>query len=274
MKSSILTNHSGGSLYGLMLSLAIDSILALAVVGILAANVQGLMRTKSTVETEVQSSQVALLLQETIGSAINVDVQKSPVSVGNIGASTRGLIASYTSTLKAHEPTSKVVAAFLYEVGRPSSTEVAGQLGSAAIFMQDPSPRTPGVLSISIAVAKPGQIVELSDLDRTEHFANIVEFQIEPTGFMTAEDRQPARSIRVRLVTRKFITGDDVDKRWCPALEMSRVECKTKATFNDVERVIRIGLRNNLLPEDSGRSPETVYGSLYFFKPVSLKGGE
>lgn len=263
-----LQNSAGFSSLEVLTALVIDGILALAVVTILVMNVQGMERTKGSLDLETQQSMSLLLLQETMGSAIEIDLDKTGTAFTSLTGN-RGRIISFKSKLEPTVQPAEIIAAFLYETGKPMIGNLNGELSAAGIFMVNPTPTSAGVLKLVTSHSAAGTVVLSENGQNVDKFDKIVELEITPTGYVAPAALQPARSLQVRIVMRKFLSNEAIDYRWCPQAQMDTAECKTSANFNDVERILQINFKNNLMPADGPRPQETLFGSVYFYQAVN-----
>lgn len=167
------------------------------------------------------------------------------------------------------------------------------------IYFQRPTSKTYGILYIDLGQPQTSGTVSISPTRDDLWFGSIVDFQtaepesvpfdiMNPDLTLNPSGRLRLSSVSIKLTVREYLPkgNDQRDYTWCPPTSMSKPQCKTTAVYRDVERVIRVVFRNNIIGFSSAQmviSGETPpinarplrralyrhpYDLVYFLKPT------
>ncbi len=265
-----MAGQGGMSLIELVIALSIGTFVILGAMRTLSFFQKSDLQMDQIVEVETDIRRLSSVLPVFLGQGVNVDWTSS--SIGNIGTG-RGKIRKYSSTFTNHPEAPVTLGVFLRETGRPTSSAPKGEIRATGVYFKRPSLKEPGELIVSSSTGE-GGVVSLFASDEVFRFSSIVSLKISPGGLSVANG-QAVRVVRVDLSLRRFWSGDKNDWRWCPVSELNSIEeCKTKANFKDTEYSFQISLYNNSISTNfttsSGvKKKESLFGSLYFFRPVT-----
>jgi prepilin-type N-terminal cleavage/methylation domain-containing protein len=128
------------------------------------------------------------------------------------------------------------------------------------IYFQRPTPRTYGVLYIDLGQPQSGGLVAISPTPDDLWFGSIVDFKAteaesipfdvnNPDINQITSVRRRLSSVTFKVTVREYLPkGNDARAyTWCPPTSMAAAQCQTASSYRDVERVIRIVFRNNVI---------------------------
>lgn len=273
-EQNLKKNQKGFTLIELVLSIGLMSVLMLGGVYSLMQLIQTAKTIDNQVTTTTSTGLLAQTLPKYLGMAVNLDWTTGNIT--NVGAG-KGRLRIYNSGFTLAQQPPIAVGLFLRESGSPNSGNFRGNLKGTAFYFQNPTPNTPGEFRIVTSGSGAGLKTLHSDAS-VFTFTDLVGLSIAPAGH-SSTNGEPVRTVRVQLTSRKFFSGSKTN--WCTgvAIRSNVGDCATRpTTFRDVNRVIFISAVNNRISDESltvlgtaQPKTESLYGSLYFFRPVRLR---
>lgn len=128
------------------------------------------------------------------------------------------------------------------------------------IYFQRPTARTYGILYIDLGQSQAGGTVTVSPTRDDLWFGSIVDFKAieaeaipfdvnNPDIDQNTSARRRLSSVTFKVTVREYLPkGNDARAyTWCPPTSMTTPQCLTTSPYRDVERVIRIVFRNNII---------------------------
>jgi len=272
--------EKGFTLIELVISIGLMSVLMMGGV----FSFMKLIENAKTIDEQIISTTnmnvLAQVLPKYIGMAVNVDWHDLGVSpITNVGAG-KGQIAFFNSGFDIAPQPPINIGLFLRESGSPNPGNTRGNLKGTALYFRNPTPDTPGEFRITTSGNGSGVKNLYSDAS-TFIFSDLVGLSLSPAGHGSIAG-EPVRSVRVQITMRKFFSGRKTN--WCTATAITAgtagcnsVDRLRETKFRDVNKTIFISLTNNRISDESLTTAagviktESLYGSLYFFRPVRLR---
>ncbi|WP_413583104.1 type II secretion system protein J [Bdellovibrio sp. HCB288] len=305
--------QQGFSLIELLLSVVLGSILLYGVGALISMATNQSESLTNRIQSESDLNDISFYLKHFASQGINVEDGSgrnlnnwnSTGSSQNTGFVRADYLASAGFNANANPAPVDTVGIFLRDNMHSEYTAVPS-LGDrflpTGIYFQRPTAKTFGVLYIDLGRSQAAGTVTIGPSRDDLWFGSIVDFQAterQVTRFdMNNPDQDPALSSRLRLssvtfkITVREYLGQENSKRdytWCPPAAMTQAECKTTSPYKDVERVVRVTFRDNVLGfssaqmAQSSETPVTLrnqrrpiyrrpYDLIYFLKPSYPSG--
>lgn len=219
-------------------------------------------------------------------NAFDPQVTAGSCFAGNTCGRVRQLVQApdtVASDFTAAIPTPPVttLAAFLKEARRSGSNAAADKLtdvNGIGVFYQHQTSQFSGVLWVTESMG-PGGAIPLRAGDNSANgssisFENVVDVGVNNPDPPNASLAVPLRGVDIRIVMRVFNNPERNLWRFCRPNEMgASADCPTLATYSEMDRVISVVFRNNVMgpppgmvdPPNDRRFFERVLGQIYFY---------
>ncbi|WP_413576492.1 type II secretion system protein J [Bdellovibrio sp. HCB290] len=305
--------QQGFSLIELLLSCVIGSVLLYGVGTLISMATNQSESLTNRIQSESELNDISFYLKHFASQGINVEDGSgknlnnwnSTGSSQNTGFVRADYLASALFNANATTTPIDTVGIFLRDNMHSDYTAVPS-LGDrflpTGIYFQRPTAKTFGVLYIDLGRSQAAGTVSISPTRDDLWFGSIIDFQVtekQVTRFdMNNPDQDPLLSNRLRLAAvtfkitvREYLPQENSkrDYTWCPAAAMTLAACKTTSPYKDVERVVRVTFRDNVLGfsaaqmAQSSETPTTMrnqrrpvyrrpYDLIYFLKPSYPSG--
>ncbi|WP_413289562.1 type II secretion system protein J [Bdellovibrio sp. HCB337] len=266
-----LWGQQGFSLVELLLGVALISILLYGIGSLMTMASSQSESLSNRIQSEAEVNEMSFYLKHILSMGVNVEYAGNNNINGLSGTggnSNTGWIRAYDFTTLFNPATTAssvdTIGFFLRDnlasdyVGAPPA--VAARFFPTGVFFQRPTPRTYGILYFDLGRPQSAGTVAVSPSLDDLWFGSIVDLKVLepeinrfdvnfPDTNPAAMTRQRLSSITVKLTVREYLPRDNGprDFRWCPPTAMTATECRTTTPYKDVERVVRIVFRNNVL---------------------------
>ncbi|WP_413559285.1 type II secretion system protein J [Bdellovibrio sp. HCB209] len=274
--NSGIWGQQGFSLIELFISIIIGSVVMYGVGALIsmASNQNEALTNK--IQSESELNEISFYLKYIASMGINVE-DGSQWNLTNWNASgayqNTGLIKTNYRASNGFNPSTATasidtIGVFLRD-NLPSNytavPSVADRFLPTGIYFQRPTVKTFGILYIDLGRPQGSGTVSVSPSRDDLWFGSIVDFQVaeaelipfdmifpdRPITQITApNDKYRIASLAFKITVREYMpqTNSKRDFTWCPP-EIQRTSplCTTSSPYKDVERVVRVSFRNNVL---------------------------
>lgn len=242
------------------------------------------------IQSESELNEISFYLKYFTSQAINVE-DASGSNLNNWPATgvnaNKGYIRADYLASKYFVPSGysvpiDTVAIFLRDTLSSSYTavpNVGDRFLPTGIYFQKPTAKTFGVLYIDLGQSLAGGNVSISPSRDDLWFGSIVDFQVAEKAYEVFDQTIPddpekwairrLSAVTFKITVREYLPQENSrrDYTWCPPAKMSELaECATTSPYKDVERIIRVVLRNNILGFSSTQMIQSTTAS-----PVSQR---
>ncbi|UYL10469.1 hypothetical protein B9G69_007750 [Bdellovibrio sp. SKB1291214] len=260
------------------------------------------------IQSESALNEISFYLKYFSSQGINVedriDENLNSTSLTGIAAN-RGYVRTSYSALKDFSATASAapidtVAIFLRDtLSSQYSTvpSIGDRFLPTGIYFQRPTAKTFGVLYIDLGRSlAAGNVTTSPSLDDL-WYGSIVDFQVAEPAYSNFEQNKPLEptlwtttrrlsAVTFKITVREYLPQENSrrDYTWCPPSAMTLPECATTSPYKDVERIVRVTFRNNILGFSSTQMVKTTdqpvasryqkkqfysrpYDLIYFLKP-------
>ncbi|QLY25565.1 prepilin-type N-terminal cleavage/methylation domain-containing protein [Bdellovibrio sp. KM01] len=305
--------QQGFSLVELLLSVVLGSVLMYGVGALISMATNQNEAITNRIQSESELNEISFYLKHFASQGINVE-DGSGKNLNNWSPSgtsqnTGFVRADYLASTGFNPATATAsidtIGIFLRDTLISTYTSVPSvgdRFLPTGIYFQKPTAKTFGILYIDLGRSQAAGTVSISPTRDDLWFGSIVDFQAtekEVERFdQNNPDQDPSTSSRYRLssvtfkvTVREYLpqTNSKRDFTWCPPAAMTQAACKTTSPYKDVERVIRVVFRDNVLGFSSAQmnvtaeTPNTLraqrrplyrrpYDLIYFLKPSYPSG--
>ncbi len=311
--NSGILGQQGFSLVELLLSVVLGSVLMYGVGTLISMATNQNEAITNRIQSESELNEISFYLKHFASQGINVEDGSgrnlnnwnSTGSSQNTGFVRADYLASAGFNPATATASIDTVGIFLRDSLISTYTSVPNvgdRFLPTGIYFQKPTVKTFGVLYIDLGRSQAAGTVSISPTRDDLWFGSIVDFQAtekEVERFdMNNPDQDPDKSNRYRLASvtfkitvREYLPQNNSkrDYTWCPPAAMSQSACATTSPYKDVERVIRVVFRDNVLGFSSaqmnlsGETPVALrtqrrplyrrpYDLIYFLKPSYPSG--
>jgi hypothetical protein len=267
-----------------MLVTAISGILMIGIAALVNSSSSQNESLKQKIRLEQDMYQLAFFLKHNLSLAVNLEfieagdmaqedfnVAKS-INGGEFTENT-GKLISYNSEdffdASASEASVDTIAYFFRDTlnsdnplitdpaTSPSGTDRFKRTG---LFFQKPTPTTFGIIYLNLGE---GDDTVVSPTPESLRFDGIISLKIIEPEFTIFDPRDPdlaidtdtninfrrLASVTFKITQRQYFSSSVAFKnhKWCPPASMSEPECSVNDQYKDIERVIRIVFRNNVI---------------------------
>lgn len=267
-----------------------EILLAVVLVSVLLYGIGTLMNMAATqnesltnrIQSEAQINEISFYLKHVLSMGVNVEYSPGVDLNNRSGSGTRENIGwvrgdyDFAATFNPATAAANIdtIGFFLRDnlqsdyTGAPPAP--ADRYLPTAIYFQRPTPRTFGVLYIDLGQSQAGGTVALSPTRDDLWFGSIVDFKAveaesipfdvdNPDADQTTVGRRRLSSVSFKVTVREYLPkGNDArGYTWCPPTYMTMAQCQTTTPYRDVERVIRVIFRNNIIGLSSAQMQVT-----------------
>ncbi|WP_413292036.1 prepilin-type N-terminal cleavage/methylation domain-containing protein [Bdellovibrio sp. HCB185ZH] len=305
--------QQGFSLVELLLSVVLGSVLMYGVGALISMATNQNEAITNRIQSESELNEISFYLKHFASQGINVEDGSgknlngwSPSGTSqNTGFVRADYLASTGFNAATATASVDTIGFFLRDTLISTYTSVPSvgdRFLPTGIYFQKPTAKTYGILYIDLGRSQAAGTVTISPTRDDLWFGSIVDFQAtekEVERFdMNSPDQDPNVSQRFRLssvtfkvTVREYLpqTNSKRDFTWCPPAAMTQAACMTTSPYKDVERVIRVVFRDNVLGFSSAQmsvtaeTPNTLraqrrplyrrpYDLIYFLKPSYPSG--
>jgi len=224
------------------------------------------------IKSESEINEISFYLKHVLSMGINIETLPA-TNLNNLSGSgiyqnigwVRGDY-NFASTFNPATATSSMdtIGFFLRETLQSNYTGAvptpAARYLPTGIYFQRPTPRTYGVLYIDLGRSQAAGLATVSPTRDDLWFGSIVDFKAvepevvsfnvdSPDSDQTLVPRRRLSSVTFKVTVREYLPkGNDARAyTWCPPTSMNLPQCQTTSPYRDIERVIRIVFRNNVI---------------------------
>jgi prepilin-type N-terminal cleavage/methylation domain-containing protein len=262
-----INKSHGYTLMEVMVGVAIGGIVALSIATIFDLISRMSVNEADAIEAEKNTLQVVYMMKSLLAQSVNIRAVNVDINNYSV-ANSQGRIRQFNgASIAGRVGQTFTIAIFNRETASSAPGATASDFSRTGIFYQMPTPNTSGVLYFQTADTNPVRPTRNDNLlDRIVHF--------DSTPIRTGPNNE-ALSMRFRVGTRYFRQQvSQTQGGWCPAGDNGVVAgCSSTVPFHDIFKEFVVTFRNNgfPIPPPSGvtLTDQGIYGSLYFFRPLS-----